>query len=189
MGATLQATFQMHFLQQNNCEFRLTFRLNFSVRDQLTKNKCLCGQWLGTEQATSYYLNQWIHIKLTHICVTSSCWVDRKLWSTSFHNFSFWDELLGPLFVCAQPVRDDVVLHWLDAHTKWSLGKVTLSHFSNHHIYTSLVASLRHVNIYFQGAKQVIWKAKFPSVVFAKVCRLYLVNKVEAEWHIYASII
>ena len=114
---------------------------------------------------------------------------DRRHFIISVFGASCWDHFLYAPSQWETTLQCNVVSHWLDSHTKWSLGRVTLSHFSNHHIYTSLVASLRHANIYFQGAKQVIWKTKLPSVVFVKMCRLYLMNKVEAEWHIYASII
>ena len=33
-------------------------------------------QWLGAEQATSYYLDQWWPSSLTHICVTRGRWVN-----------------------------------------------------------------------------------------------------------------
>ena len=33
-------------------------------------------QWLGADHATTYYLNQWWHSFLTHICVSRPRWVD-----------------------------------------------------------------------------------------------------------------
>ena len=58
------------------------FRFEFScfrsllLRVQVTISQHWFKKWLGTEQVSSHYLNQWWTNLPTHICVTRPQWVD-----------------------------------------------------------------------------------------------------------------
>ena len=73
------------------CEFRLKFHWSLFLRVQLTIFQHWFRQWLGAEQATSHYLNQWWPSSTTHICVTRPQWVNTHSnigWSAFMKLFS-----------------------------------------------------------------------------------------------------
>ena len=51
-------------------KFRFKFHWNFLTGVQWTINQHWFRLWLGAEETTSHYLNQWWPISLTHICGT-----------------------------------------------------------------------------------------------------------------------
>ena len=64
----------MHF-SMKIYEFQLQFHWSLFLRVQLTTFKHWFRWWLGADQATSHYLNQWWHRLPTHICITLPQWV------------------------------------------------------------------------------------------------------------------
>ena len=60
----------MHFHEWNILYFFFKFRWSWFLRVQLTKSQHWFRKWLGADQATSHYLNQWWPTSLTHICGT-----------------------------------------------------------------------------------------------------------------------
>ena len=83
MAAISQTTFQDAFSWMKMHEFRLRFHWSLFLRFELTIFQHWFRQWLGADQATSHYLNQWWLILLTHICVTRPQWVKVKMVLTS----------------------------------------------------------------------------------------------------------
>ena len=68
------------FSLQKIIVFRFKFRWNFFHRGLNNCNSViqhLFGYWLGVEQATSHYLNQWWLSLLTHICFTRPQWINQ----------------------------------------------------------------------------------------------------------------
>ena len=59
MAAIFQMTFSYAFSWMKMNDIRLKFHLSLFLRFQLTIFKHWFRSWLGTDQATSYYLNQW----------------------------------------------------------------------------------------------------------------------------------
>ena len=59
MAANFQTTFSNGFSWMKMYKFRLTFQWSFFLRVQLTIFQHWFRQWLGADQATSHYLNQW----------------------------------------------------------------------------------------------------------------------------------
>ena len=61
---------------------RIQISLKFVPRVQLTVSRYWFRQWLGAEQATSHFLNQWKPFSPTHICCTRGRWfkLHRPLW-------------------------------------------------------------------------------------------------------------
>ena len=59
MAAIFQTTFSNGFSWMKMFEFRLKFHWNLFLRVQLTISQHWFRQWLGDDQATSHYLNQW----------------------------------------------------------------------------------------------------------------------------------
>ena len=64
-------------------EFRLKFHWRLFLKVQLTIFQHWFRYWLGAEQATSHYLNQWWPSSTTHTCVTRPQWGKGSLPSTS----------------------------------------------------------------------------------------------------------
>ena len=62
--------FQMHFLEKKMMEFRFKFHWNWFPGVQLTIRQHWFRWCLGTDQATSHYLNQCWPDSLMHICGT-----------------------------------------------------------------------------------------------------------------------
>ena len=59
MAAILQAIFSKAFSWMKMYEFRLRFHWSLFLRVQLTIFQHWFRRWLGADQATSHYLNQW----------------------------------------------------------------------------------------------------------------------------------
>ena len=76
MAAMSQTTFSNEFSWMKTFEFRLRFGWNLFLRFELTTFQHLFRWWLGADQVTSHYLNQWWSSLLTHICVTLPQWVN-----------------------------------------------------------------------------------------------------------------
>ena len=74
MDAISQTTFSNAFSWTKMQEFRLKFHWSLFLKVQLTIFHHWFRQWLGGEQATSHYLNQWWPSSTTHICVTRPQW-------------------------------------------------------------------------------------------------------------------
>ena len=75
--------------------------------------------WLGTEQATTHYLNQFSPSSLTNICDTRGGWVNSILpkysnfWARNLDNIPVWT--VGPYYTFYSVVlfyRDMVMSHW-----------------------------------------------------------------------------
>ena len=84
MDAISRTTFSSAFCRTKMFEFRLHFHWSLFLRVQLTIFQHWCRYWLGAEQATSHYLNQWWPSSTTHICVTRPQWVKARI-SNYFH--------------------------------------------------------------------------------------------------------
>ena len=65
-------------------EFRIQFDWSLFLRVQMT----ILQHWMfiGIEQATSHYLNQWWPSSLIHICITQTQWVET--WSVFSNLFN-----------------------------------------------------------------------------------------------------
>ena len=74
--AILQTTFSNAISWMKMFEFWLKFHWCLFIKPQLTIFQHWFGLWLGAEQATSHYLNQWWPSSTTHICVTRHRWVN-----------------------------------------------------------------------------------------------------------------
>ena len=78
--------FQMHFLEwKSRFEFRIQFDWRLFLRVQLTIIRHWFRPWLGAQQATNHYLNQWWPSSLTHICATRAQWVNGRFVDKSIH--------------------------------------------------------------------------------------------------------
>ena len=77
--------FQAHFLIWKLL-FRFKFHWNLFPRFQLTTFHHWFRQWLGADQATSHYLDQWWPCLLTHICVNRPQWVNKATHNKTFIN-------------------------------------------------------------------------------------------------------
>ena len=64
MAAILQTTVSKRFSWMETFEFRLKFHWSLSLRLQSTIFQHWFRQWLGADQATSHYLNQWLLVFL-----------------------------------------------------------------------------------------------------------------------------
>ena len=69
MAAIFQTTFSNGFSWMKMYEFRLKFHWSLFLGVQLTIFQHRFRQWLGADQAASYYLNQWWSV-YWHTCVT-----------------------------------------------------------------------------------------------------------------------
>ena len=71
--------FCTYFLEWKYLNFDLKFHWSLFLSIQFTISKHRFRQWLGADQATSHYLNQWRFILLMHICITRPQWIN-SLW-------------------------------------------------------------------------------------------------------------
>ena len=76
MAAILQMTFSNTLFWMKTFEFRLKFHWSLFLRVQLTISQHRFREWLGADQATSHYLNQWCPRLSTYIYVTPPQWVN-----------------------------------------------------------------------------------------------------------------
>ena len=74
MADISQVTFSNAFSWMKMFEFRFKFYWIVFLGVELTINYWF-RYWLGAEQATGHYLNQWLHSLLMHLCVTRPQWV------------------------------------------------------------------------------------------------------------------
>ena len=79
MTAILQTTFSNTFSWMKMYELQLRFHWILFPRVQLTIFQHWFRWWLGADQATSHYLNQWQPSLLMHICIFGSQWVKSCL--------------------------------------------------------------------------------------------------------------
>ena len=75
IDAISQTTFSRTFSGMKVFEFLLTFQWNLFLRVKSTIFQHWFRYWLGADQVTTHYLNQWLFILLTHICITRPQWV------------------------------------------------------------------------------------------------------------------
>ena len=80
MAANFLTTFSNAFSCMKMYKFRSIFPWTLFPRIQLTMLKHLFRKWLGTDQATSHYLNQWL-FNYWHTYVSLVNYVLRKEWS------------------------------------------------------------------------------------------------------------
>ena len=60
-----------------NVWISIAISLKFGPKGPIDKKPAWFKWWLGAEQVTSHYLNQWWLSLLTHICITRPQWVNR----------------------------------------------------------------------------------------------------------------
>ena len=82
MAIVSQTTFSNAFLWMITHEYGLKFHWSLFPRVQSTILQHWVRWWLGADQATSHYLNQWWPIPPTYICSTGERWVK---WWTVYH--------------------------------------------------------------------------------------------------------
>ena len=75
--------FEMHFHHRNICIF-IQISLNLFLWIQIITNWHWFRQWLGTEQVTSHYMNQWWLNSLTHTCLPRPHCVNNTMNTISF---------------------------------------------------------------------------------------------------------
>ena len=75
MAAISQTTFSNAFSWMKMYEFRLRFHQSLLLRFELTIFQLRFRYWLGANQATSHYLNEWWPSLQTHMCITQPQWV------------------------------------------------------------------------------------------------------------------
>ena len=61
--------FEWMFLNENIC-ISIKISLDFVRKGSINNVLALIKKWLGADQATSHYLNQWCHCLSPHRCVT-----------------------------------------------------------------------------------------------------------------------
>ena len=76
MAVIFQTTFSNTFSWMKTFEFRFKVHWILFLMVQLTIFQLWFRQWLGADQATTHYLNQWWSILLTHIRVTGPQWIN-----------------------------------------------------------------------------------------------------------------
>ena len=76
MTTIWQTAFSNSFSSLKIVMFRFSCHWDMFLHVQLTSIQHWFTLWLGVEQATSHYLNQWWTSLVTDICVTRSQWVD-----------------------------------------------------------------------------------------------------------------
>ena len=74
MAANFQI-FSNAFSSVKMLKFQLGFHRNLFLSFQLTVSQHWCRWWLGADQATNHYLNQWWSCLLMHICIIRPQWV------------------------------------------------------------------------------------------------------------------
>ena len=90
-----QTTFSNAFSSMKMTKLWFKFHWNMFSGVQLTISQHWFRWWLGAEQATSHYLNQWWPSSLTHICGTRGKWVKQSLRSLSY----WWRSYSAQIFV------------------------------------------------------------------------------------------
>ena len=81
--------FQMHFLEWRCMYFEwIRFHWSLFLWVILTIIQHWFRWWLGTDQATSHYLNQWKVSQLMHICITQPQWIKDSRSSFDMFNLS-----------------------------------------------------------------------------------------------------
>ena len=81
MAVISQTTVSNAIFFNKNVWISLKISLKFFPRSELKICQHWCKWWLGADQATSHYLDQWWLIFPTHICVTWPQWVkSRHIW-------------------------------------------------------------------------------------------------------------
>ena len=88
MAVISQTTLLNAFSWMKMLEFWLTFHWSLFLRVQLTIFQHWFRWWLGAQQATSHYLNQWWPSSTKNICVTRPQWVNSILFLNTAHNTS-----------------------------------------------------------------------------------------------------
>ena len=77
--------FKRIFLNENYLIFLFEFYLNIFPGAQLSICHHWFRWWLGADQATNHYLNQWWPSLLTHICVTRPQWRELSAMTVMIH--------------------------------------------------------------------------------------------------------
>ena len=77
MASISQTTLSNAFSWMKMLEFRFKFHSSLFLRVQFTIFQHWFREWLGADQATSHYLNQWWPSSTTPICVTRPQWVNH----------------------------------------------------------------------------------------------------------------
>ena len=85
MAAISQIAFRNNSSNINPFGFQITFHRNIFLMGLLTSNHHCFRWWLGAEQVTSRYLNQWRSRLVMHLCVTG-----RKEFNQTFRWTSSW---------------------------------------------------------------------------------------------------
>ena len=75
MDAMLQIIFSNAFFWMKTFKFCLGFHWSVFLGFELTTS---FRYWLGTKQATSHHLSQWLSMLPTHICVTRPQWFNAE---------------------------------------------------------------------------------------------------------------
>ena len=88
MAAISQTTLSNAFSWMKMLELGLKFHWSLFRMVKLTIFQHLFRWWLGADQVTSRYLNQWLLRLVTHICVTPSQWVKGKMAPIYYMAFS-----------------------------------------------------------------------------------------------------
>ena len=102
MAAIFQTTFSNAFPRMKIYEFRLKFHWSLFLRIQIIIVQHRFRSWLGTNQATSHYLNQWwldyrrIYVPLglnelnkIQYMITDSCHIDLRINMEKLQSFVF----------------------------------------------------------------------------------------------------
>ena len=101
VAAILQVTFSNAFLCMKSFVSQLKFHWSLFLRGKLTISQLRFRLWLGTEQATSHYLNQCWPSSLTHIFGTRGRWGNKynrflvSLWFMQEFGMVFVDQTLN----------------------------------------------------------------------------------------------
>ena len=90
MAAISQTTFSNALSWMKMLEFRLRFHWSLFAGAQLTIFQHWFRQWLGADQGTSHYLNQWWPTLVTHICVSRPQWVKETMDPAGPETCVFW---------------------------------------------------------------------------------------------------
>ena len=120
MPATWQTTISNAFSLMKCILFKC--RKNLFSNIQLTIYQHWLRWWLGTNQATSHYMNQWQSSLLMHICITPPWWINESWHPMMLHIVYISTKLFSPewnlypqLFSNGTKYRSDKSLlkyHW-----------------------------------------------------------------------------
>ena len=130
MDEIFQTTFSNAFSSMKMYEFWLRVHVSLYLRVQLTLIHHWLRLWLGADQATSHYLNQWWSNLLMHICVTQPQWVKFKSHKMSFAHIlcltcqillkfcTWYGSIVG--VHCAKFQKDlTTEMDWMNEHEYW----------------------------------------------------------------------